>query len=262
MIILLSCLSFLLTACSDKAAHNPDADWINEEILKQLSSLHESVAAIEQDIDAIKTQLANSDASSSSVKPAAAGMPFVDVPFTGTARLGNSEAPLALVEFSDYRCGYCQQHQAGVFPKLKAQWIDTGKLQYEVRHFPLKGNTQSLPAAIAAHCAGEQGQYWAMHENLFANSRFLGEAFYQASAKSLGVDNEAYEHCRGTEAARAAVQADVALGKRLGVTGTPRFYLGRVEGKMLTDVRILSGIQRFETLDRLLQQHLSRGRSE
>jgi protein-disulfide isomerase len=74
--------------------------------------------------------------------------------------LGRAGAPLTMVEFTDYQCPYCRRFQAEVWPQLKREYIDTGKLRYIARDLPLQFHASAAPAAEAAHCAGEQGKFW------------------------------------------------------------------------------------------------------
>jgi protein-disulfide isomerase len=77
--------------------------------------------------------------------------------------LGRSDAPLTLLEFTDYQCPYCRKFQAETWPLLKKNYIDTGKLRFIVRDLPLSFHSSARPAAEAAHCAAEQGKFWEMH---------------------------------------------------------------------------------------------------
>ena len=85
----------------------------------------------------------------------------------GNPALGDPAAPVTIVEFIDYQCPYCQGYAKNTFPRLKASYIDTGKVRYVARDFPLAKHERARPAAIAAACAGEQGWFWEMHDALF-----------------------------------------------------------------------------------------------
>ena len=85
--------------------------------------------------------------------------------------LGRADAPLTIVEFTDYQCPYCRQFQAQTFAQLKKNYIDTGKLRFIVRDLPLEFHSAARPAAEAAHCAAEQGKFWEMHHALLDRQR-------------------------------------------------------------------------------------------
>ena len=89
-------------------------------------------------------------------------------------RLGEATAMVGIVEFTDYQCPFCKRFHDQTFSKLKAQYIDTGKIQYIIRDFPLAFHGQAKPAAVAAHCAQAQGDYWTMHHEL-GDSGFDGD---------------------------------------------------------------------------------------
>ena len=91
--------------------------------------------------------------------------------------MGNRKAKVAVIEFTDYECPFCARFHAQSFAKLKASYIDTGKILYVLKDFPLEFHAHAKTAAIAADCARQQEAYWKMSDALFANQRRLGEAF-------------------------------------------------------------------------------------
>src|SRR5690606_19222030 len=93
--------------------------------------------------------------------------------------LGSQQAKVAIVEFTDYQCPYCAQYHSETFENLKKEYIDTGKVQYVLRDFPLDFHAYAKGAAIAANCAGEQDAYWQMNHQLFSNQSELGDGLYQ-----------------------------------------------------------------------------------
>jgi protein-disulfide isomerase len=95
---------------------------------------------------------------------------------------GASSAPVTIVEYSDFQCPYCARYSTETYPEIKAQYIDTGKVRYMFRHFPLSFHSEAELAAQAAECAGEQGKFWEMHDTLFANqSEWAGSADAEAA---------------------------------------------------------------------------------
>ena len=102
--------------------------------------------------------------------------------------LGRADAPVTLVEFSDFQCPFCGRFFATTLPALKKDYIDTGKLRYVFRDFPLDQlHPNARKAAEAAHCAGEQGKYWEMHDVLFQNQRALAPSQLTEYARAVGV---------------------------------------------------------------------------
>ncbi len=134
---------------------------------------------------------------------------------------GAKAGKVLLVEFSDFQCPYCSKAHAILQPFM-AKHRDVVTLVY--KHFPLTSiHTEAMPAAKAAWAAGQQGQFWAYHDALFTQQEQLGEPFYQATAKALKLDLKRFDRDRAN--AEAAIQQDVELGKKLGLTGTPFFVM-------------------------------------
>ena len=168
-------------------------------------------------------------------------------------RLGSPAATIAIVEFSDYQCFYCQGFHAREFPRLKQTYVDTGVVQYIHKDFPLvKLHTQAAPAAIAARCAGAQGRFWEMRHELYVNTK-LNDGLYSSLAKTLGLDVRAFQTCLADVAPRQAIYRDVEEGVHLGVDSTPTFLLGTIEGDTIKIARIAAGTPEFEVFAREIE---------
>jgi protein-disulfide isomerase len=152
--------------------------------------------------------------------------------------MGRADAPLTMVEFTDLQCPYCRQFAVTSFDEIKKHWIDTGKLRYISRDFPLDFHAQAMPAARAARCAGEQGKFWEMRLALVRNANLLTADYIKKTAGDLKLDMQTFLTCGASSKYDAAIQAEMQEGIRLGITGTPTFVIGRtaeaaVEGPML-----------------------------
>ena len=99
---------------------------------------------------------------------------------------GKVDAPLTLIEYSDFTCGYCMKFFKETLPKLQATYIDTGKIKFVYRDYPRADRGVGVEAAVAARCAGAQGRYWAMHDRLFGEGSRLDSGSFKSVAKSLG----------------------------------------------------------------------------
>ena len=142
--------------------------------------------------------------------------------------LGAPDAPLTLIEFSDYQCPYCRQFVENTFPALRRDYIETGKLRYMFRDLPLdRLHPQARKAAEAAHCAREQGQYWAMHDLLFQHQQALQTESLKEYAQHLGLDAPTFEDCLVQGKYASAVQQNLDEGTAAGIQGTPGFVLGK-----------------------------------
>ncbi len=144
---------------------------------------------------------------------------------------GKQNAKVTLVEFTDYQCPFCGRHTRSVLPQLEKDFIETGKIRYVLRDFPLSSlHPQAPKAHEAAHCAGEQGKYWEMHDQLFAHQKELEADNLPDYAEAAGVsDTSAFETC--LEGGKYEERANDSLkeGKEAGIRGTPSFLLGHTE---------------------------------
>ena len=145
---------------------------------------------------------------------------------TGYA-LGRPDAPLTIVEFTDLQCPFCRQFMLTSFDELRRNWIDTGKVRYISRDFPLDFHAQAMPAARAARCAGEQGRFWEMRITLMRNANLLTPQFIAKTAADLKLDPQAFTACAASSKHDAEIEAELQEGMRLGVGGTPTFVMGR-----------------------------------
>jgi protein-disulfide isomerase len=123
--------------------------------------------------------------------------------------LGKAGAPLTMVEFTDYQCPYCRRFQAEVLPKLKRNYIDTGKLRFIARDLPLEIHAAAQPAAEAAHCAGEQGKFWEMHSALLGGAADLTAGGIEARARAVGLDMQRFHACVAQQKYAAVIEAHV-----------------------------------------------------
>lgn len=152
--------------------------------------------------------------------------------------MGRPDAPLTMIEFTDLQCPFCRQYVSTTFDELKKNWIDTGKLRYISRDFPLDFHPQAMPAARAARCAGEQGKFWELRYTLMRNANLLSADYITKTAESLKLDTKAFASCIASTKFDAEIQADLQEGTRIGVTGTPTFVIGKttaasVEGPII-----------------------------
>lgn len=164
-----------------------------------------------------------------------------------TPAKGNDDAPITIVEFSDYQCPFCQRHVGQTMPTLLAELVETGRVRYEFKDFPLDEiHPDARSAAAAARCAEEQNSYWEMHNVLFSNQQSwsgLGDgatAVYSDLANGLGLDGDQIADCIASGRYDEAIQADYEEGLTHGVTGTPAFFI---------DGYFISGAQPYDLFE-------------
>ncbi len=140
---------------------------------------------------------------------------------------GQANAPLTLIEYSDFTCGYCLKFFKRTWPRIQAQYVDIGKVRFVYRDFPRGDQGAGLDAAVAARCAGAQGQYWAMHDRLFSEGGQLDKQVYLRHAAALNLDRLAFERCMSDGRYTKLIFEDRQEANQWGFHGTPGFILVR-----------------------------------
>ncbi len=138
---------------------------------------------------------------------------------------GDPNAPVTIVQFAEYECYYCGQ----VAPTLERLLQDyKGKVRLVFKDFPLPGHDRARPAAVAAHCAGDQGKYWQMNEALLANQRALGQQDLLAHARGIGLDEQTFQTCLASNSHSARIESSMQQAEAVGVQATPTFFINGV----------------------------------
>jgi protein-disulfide isomerase len=164
-----------------------------------------------------------------------------DAPSTGAAN-----APVTIVEFTDYQCPYCHQGQSTMDQVLSRY---EGKVKLVHLDFPLDFHNEAMPAARAARCAGEQGKFWEYHHSLMSQKGALDPEDLKGRAKALALKETAFGSCLASDRHDEAIQSELHQGTELGVTGTPAYF---VNGRML------SGAQPLEAFADVIDGELAR----
>jgi protein-disulfide isomerase len=142
--------------------------------------------------------------------------------------IGSKDAPLTIVEFTDYQCTFCQQFHNVTFPVLKRIYIDSGKVRFYVMDLPLVDkHNNALMAAQAARCAGEQGRFWEMHDRMQANPDSLDKDHLAGYVSDLGMDPDAFRRCAESPSIRDAIIKGADAARSKGANATPSFVIGK-----------------------------------
>ena len=162
--------------------------------------------------------------------------------------LGNKNAPVTIVEFSDFQCPYCSRFRTQTFDQIKEQYIDTGKVRFVYRDFPLTSiHPMAQKSAEASECADEQGKFWEYHDNIFENQASLSIDNLKKWAKDLSLNENKFNSCLDSGKYADEVKKDMNNGASVGVRGTPYFMVGNT---------VLEGAYPFEAFKQAIDAQL------
>ena len=164
------------------------------------------------------------------------------------------KGPVALVAFSDYQCPFCAKHVLENGPLIKSKLLDSGSIREVFLNFPLPIHGFAEKAGEAAECAAKQQRFWEMHEAIFADAKALGIDNLTRHAEQLKLDVAKFTKCIDSGETAAAVQRDLAEGKRLAVSGTPAFFIGLVQADGgITLRKRINGAAPFEEFEKAIK---------
>jgi protein-disulfide isomerase len=163
--------------------------------------------------------------------------------------LGSPSAPVWIVEFSDFQCGYCRRFWQDTLPKLKDFYISKGTVRFTYRHFAVLGKL-SEQAALSAECAAAQGKFWPFHDKLFSS---LGEALFNETnlkrfARELGLDSEQFSACFSAGKYTDKIERETATAIYLGGRGSPIFFINQ---------RLSPGAQPYSVFQKFIEEELA-----
>ncbi len=174
--------------------------------------------------------------------------------------IGNPDAPITIIEFSDFQCPFCARFHVQTLPLLLDQYIDQGKVKLVFRDFPIQSiHPNALPASVAAECANEQGRFKAMHDALFDNQKQWSNqetvdalTMFSQYATQIGLDQETFDSCLTSGKYIEEIRNDLDDGRSYDVTGTPGFFIGNDEIGYVE----LKGAQPFESFKKVIDVQL------
>jgi protein-disulfide isomerase len=170
--------------------------------------------------------------------------------------IGSSDAPVTMLEYTDYQCPYCNRFHTGTYSEIKKNFIDTGKVRFIKRDLALPFHQNALKAAQAARCAGDQGKFWEMHDLLSANPKSLGLEFYTKYASNLGLDATSFKSCIESDKHLADIRESGQGAGAIGITGTPSFVIGTVKDDTLNGVKIV-GARPYSVFEKAIKDILA-----
>jgi protein-disulfide isomerase len=233
------------------------AEELDEELgalRSEIEALKTGQEAIRQELREIKDLLTNRQQPSSAVSDVDFTLNVAQAPVKGAVN-----ARVTLIEFSDYQCPFCARHTHTVLPQLEKEYIDTGKVRYVLRDYPMQSiHPQAPKAHEAALCAGDQDKYWEMHDQLFANQMNLQAEQLPMYAQRIRLaDLAAFERCLDSGKYTESIKASVTEGTKAGVRGTPSFLLGLTDTNgSVKVVKSIQGAQSYAVFQKVIDELL------
>jgi protein-disulfide isomerase len=169
-------------------------------------------------------------------------------------QIGNADAKVTIIEFGDYQCPFCRAFWRETLPRIKREYIETGRVRLVYRDFAQDVHPEALMTAIAAECADDQGKFWAFHDRAFREQDRRGRdvvryrvADVKRWAADVGVDAAAFNECLDSERHKAEVEKDYQDGADIGMNGTPVFFING---------RALVGAHPFSSFEKIIEDEL------
>ena len=166
------------------------------------------------------------------------------------AVLGDVNAPVTIIEFSDYECPFCARFYSETLPQIKADYIDQGLVKLVYRDLPLPSHSNAYPAALAAECVRDQlgdAAYFGMHDRIFGGSSQLNSEVLEGYAGELNVDMAEYNNCVESEKFKDEIYADRDAAHSVNLTGTPSFIINGV---------VITGAREYEMFKQIIDTEL------
>ncbi|MEK0321531.1 MAG: DsbA family protein [Nitrosopumilus sp.] len=174
--------------------------------------------------------------------------------------IGNPDAPITIIEFSDFQCPFCARFYTQTLPLIYEEYIEPGKVKLVFRDYPIQSiHPNAVPAAIASECANEQGKFKEMHDTLFENQNEWGKqktadalSLFSQYATKIQLEQEVFDSCLTSGKYIEEISKDLDDGRDYGVTGTPGFFIGNDQIGYVE----LKGAQPFESFKKVIDSQL------
>ncbi len=176
-------------------------------------------------------------------------IPRVEVSMDDDDVLGDENALITIVEFSDFECPYCGKYYTNTFEKIKENYIDTGIVKYVFRDYPLSFHENAGKAAEAAECAGDQDKYWDMHDMIFENQATLSRGSFEEWAGEIGLNQSQFNECLSSSKYKDEVANDITDAESYGVQATPAFFINGI---------LITGAQDYSVFKEVIEAELAK----
>jgi protein-disulfide isomerase len=226
-----------------------------DEMKREIDALRQGQEQLRKDVDSIRQLLRK-------ILPPDQ-LPFEpkQIGLAGSPARGRGDAKVTLVEFSDLQCAFCVRYYRNTYPRILKDYVDTGKVRYVAREFPLESiHDRAAKASQAALCAGEQDRYWEMRERIFTSPERLAEADFAEHAGALRLDAGRWKSCFESGRYAKKVGQDLRDGMNAGVRGTPCFFLGLTDPSTpgsFEALKIIEGAHPFDSFQAAIEELLN-----
>jgi len=173
---------------------------------------------------------------------------------------GDPNAPITIVEFSDFQCPFCARFHVQTLPLILEEYTESGKVRFVYRDFPIQSHPNAMPAAVASECAHEQDKYWQYHDVLFENQVLWSNmeipdaiAVFKEFATRLELNQDQFNSCLNSGKYIEEVNKDLNDGRNYGVSGTPGFFIGNEKIGFIK----INGAQPFESFKTIIDHQLN-----
>jgi len=217
---------------------------------EQGDAILKELQAIRQELNQLKQKGLASKGRAKTARPTTASVTTL-----GNPMLGDAKAPVTIVEFTDYQCPYCRKFYSKAYKELKKNYVDTGKLRFVLRDLPLPNHQHAKPAAISAHCAGEQNKFWEMHDALFEGGGKFSRDDILSYANSIGLQTDPFKSCLTSGRYDKDIKQDIQDAGKVGIRGTPAFVVGRTTDDLVNGT-LISGTRPFSTFQKEIDKLL------
>ena len=187
--------------------------------------------------------------------------PIVKISADDDPVIGDPNAPISIIEFSDFQCPFCARFHIQTLPSILEEYVDQGKVKLIFRDFPIQNiHPNALPASVAAECANEQGKFKEMHDELFENQKEWSGvetanavSLFSQYALEMGLEQEVFDSCLTSGKYIEEIRNDLNDGRTYGVSGTPGFFIGNDQIGYVE----LKGAQPFESFKKVIDAQLN-----
>lgn len=215
----------------------------------------------------IAPRIGNTIASSGTQLPIPENTPPLSGPIKisldNDAVMGNIDAPVTIIEFADFECPFCKKSFEELFPQLKRDYIDTGKVKFVYRDFPLDFHENARKEAEAAECARDQGgdaSYYRYHDQIYIQTKSNGTGLALTQlpviAKTLGLNTLQFQQCLDSSKYADEVEKDYQDGMSAGITGTPGWFIGKSNNDNTITAPAVEGAQPYAVFKTLIEEQL------